>query len=146
MYSLFCQLANVFHEYSSHQIRTHVELHALYETLLKTFTYSLQDLEPSLDPGLMFLDWFLRKKLSLENSVALSCPDILYITEESQTFITKDMWKGLAFSYHFSLIVMDFGQTEALAIKVYFFIDSYRVLKCYFFYFSYCRFGETQKI
>ncbi len=55
-----------------------------------------QNLQSGLNPDLMFLDWFLQRKLSLAGSSVLSCPDILYIVDESaNNQIDKEDWKGL---------------------------------------------------
>ena len=54
----------------------------------------LQDFDSKLSTELMFLDWFLQQQLQTSTS-ALSCPDILYIVDESsKPEMTREDWKG----------------------------------------------------
>ena len=42
----------------------------------------------------MFLDWFIQLRLLNEANAVLSCPDILYIIDESKKSFTRKDWKG----------------------------------------------------
>jgi hypothetical protein len=76
-------------------IHCFIHIYFRYVTKVPFFGFLQKDLDHSLHPDLMFLDWFTRRRISSGGSFALSCPDILFEIDESGKMPpTRQHWKG----------------------------------------------------